>query len=194
MRALFLAVAATALGTPPLAAQRDSVLAYRWVGTHLGRPLQLEFYADTMLVVNDEHVLDYRLTTDSLTAFGDTSIVGRVRLVLDRLLLETPDGVVTMARQSELARPLTGRWRGLLGTEDEAEIELVIVIDGSARWRRLPDGRWRAGEWDREMRVISFTWSDETEWTGQYDPIGNAMLFEPVAENAHPTVLRRAFR
>lgn len=182
------------LGPGPAMAQRDSVLAHRWVGVHLGRGLQLEFHGDTMLVVNDQHVLDFRLTRDSLVAFGDTSVIGRYRLVLQRLLLETPDGVVTMAVQSALARPLTGQWRGALGTEDGVETQLVIAPDGSARWRRLPGGAWTYGEWDREMRVITFTWSDDSEWRGQYDPIGNAMLFEQTVSGAHPTILRRVFR
>jgi len=192
---LFVMLPALGLLAPtPAAAQRDSVLAHRWVGVHLGRGLQLEFYGDTMLVVNDQHVLDFRLTGDSLVAFGDTSVVGRYRLVLQRLLLETPDGVVTMAFQSALARPLTGHWRGSLGTEDGVETELVIEADGSARWRRLPGGAWTYGEWDRETRVITFTWSDETEWRGQYDPVGNAMLFELTVPDAGPTILRRVFR
>jgi len=178
----------------PMAAQRDSLLAHRWVGVHHGRGLQLEFYGDTMLVVNDQHVLDFRLTHDSLVAFGDTSVVGSYRLVLQRLLLGTPDGVVTMAVQSPLARPLTGRWRGVLGTADGVETELVIAPDGTARWRRLPAGGWTYGEWDRETRVITFTWSDETEWRGQYDPTGNAMLFETTVTDSEATILRRIFR
>lgn len=182
------------LAPTPAHAQRDSVLAHRWVGMQRGRGLQLEFYGDTMLVVNDQHVLDFRLTRDSLVAFGDTSVVGRYRLVLDRLLLQTPDGVITMAVQLPLARPLTGQWRGPLGTDDGAETHLVIAADGSARWRRLPSGAWTYGEWDRETRVITFTWSDESEWRGQYDPVGNAMLFEETVANAQPTILRRVFR
>lgn len=176
------------------AAQRDSVLAHRWVGVHLGRPLQLEFYADTMLVVGDEHVLDFRLTGDSLVAFGDTTIACQYRLAMGRLLLQTPNGMVTMAVQSALARPLTGRWRGPLGTDDGAEAELVIFADGTARWRRLPEGRWTGGEWDREMRAVTFTWADESEWRGQYDPIGNAMLYELTVPESQPTILRRIFR
>lgn len=194
MHTLFALAAMVLLAAVPAGAQRDSALAYRWVGIHLRQPLQLEFFGDTMLVVNDEHVLDFRLTEDSLTAFGDTSIVGRYRLVLQRLLLETPDGVVTMATQSALARPLTGRWRGALGSADGVEIELVIDASGTARWRSLPDGRWRAGEWDRETRVITFTWEDESEWRGQYDPMGNAMLFQQTVPDAEPTILRRVYR
>jgi hypothetical protein len=191
----FLVALAFGLALPfPAAAQRDSVLAHRWVGVHRGRPIELEFYGDTMLVVNDEHVLDFRLTGDSLVAFGDTSIVGRYRLVMDRLLLETLDGVITMAEQLTLARPLTGRWHGPLGTPDGVEVELVIDAGGTARWRRQPAGGWTSGEWDREMRAITFTWADETEWDGQYDPVGNAMLFETTVEGAQPTILRRLFR
>ena len=178
----------------PAVAQRDSVLAHRWVGVHKGRPLQFEFYGDTMLVVDDEHVLDFRLTGDSLVAFGDTTIDGQYRVVMSRLLLQTPEGVVTMAEQSALARPLTGRWRGSLGSEDGVETELTIIAGGTARWRRLPNGRWMAGEWDREMRTVTFTWDDESEWRGQYDPVGNAMLLEVTVPEAQPTILRRVFR
>lgn len=194
MRTVLVLLAAGWMLPSPILAQRDSVLTHRWVGVHLGRPLQFEFYGDTMLVVNDEHVLDFRLTSDSISGFGDTSVVGRYRIVLDRLLLETPDGMVTMATQSALARPLTGHWRGPLGTADGQEAELVIAPDGTARWHRFPNGGWTYGEWDREMRAISFTWSDESEWRGQYDPIGNAMLFEVTLPEADPTILRRVFR
>jgi hypothetical protein len=180
--------------TQTLAAQRDSVLGHRWVGMHLGRPLQFEFYGDTMLIINDQHVLDFQLTADSLVARGDTTVQGRYRLALGRLLLETPRGVVTMATQSPLARPLTGRWQGSLGTEDGATIELIIREDGIARWRSLPEGRWRDGEWDRETRVVTFTWSDESEWQGHYDPIGNAILFEQTLTDAGTSILRRVFR
>jgi hypothetical protein len=197
-----------ALAPRPLAAQRDSVLAHRWVGIHLGRSLQLEFYDDTMLVVNDDHVLDFRLTNDSLVGFGDTTVTGRYRLVRipdseatagpdslrEWLLLETPDGVVTMAEQKLLARPLTGRWRGPLGTEDGVEVELVISIAGTARWRRLPGGPWQDGEWDRDMRTITFTWNDESEWQALYDPIGNALLFETTIPESAPTILHKIFR
>jgi hypothetical protein len=194
MRLVAALVLAGLLAPAGAAAQRDSVLAHRWVGVHLGRPLQLEFYADTMLVVDDEHALDFRLTGDSLVAFGDTTIACQYRLAMGRLLLQTPVGVVTMAVQSALARPLTGRWRGPLGTDDGVEAELVIFADGTARWRRLPEGRWTGGEWDREMRAVTFTWADESEWRGQYDPIGNAMLYEVTVLNSQPTILRRIFR
>lgn len=190
LTAFFLLSTATA----PAAAQRDSVLNSRWVGTYHGRPLQFEFYGDTMLVVNDRWALDFRLTDDSLVAVGDTVIAARYQIVMDRLLLQTPEALVTMAPQSFLARPLDGRWLGPLGTPDGAELELVILLGGRARWRRVTGGGWTEGEWDRASRVITFVWPDETEWTGQYDPIGNALLLEQTVDGAGSTILRRAFR
>jgi hypothetical protein len=194
MRSLLLLGLLALVGGRPLVAQRDSVLAHRWVGLHLRQPLEFEFYGDTMLVVNDTHVLSFRLTNDSLVATGDTSVVGRYRIVLGRLLLETPEEMVTMATQSPLARPLTGRWTGSLGTPDDNDLELIIYASGIARWRRLPSGRWEDGEWDRETRLITFTWADSTEWHGQYDPVGNALLFERTLEGGETTILRRFFR
>jgi hypothetical protein len=194
MRPLLLLSLLALVGGRPLVAQRDSVLAHRWVGLHLRQPLEFEFYGDTMLVVNDTHVLNFRLTNDSLVATGDTSVVGRYRIVLGRLLLETPEEMVTMATQSLLARPLTGRWTGALGTADDSDLELIIYASGMARWRRLPSGRWEDGEWDRETRLITFTWADSTEWHGQYDPVGNALLFERTLEGGETTILRRFFR
>lgn len=179
-----------------LQAQRDSVLAHRWVGTHLGRPLHFEFYGDTMLVLNDRHALDFRLTHDSLVAVGDTIVMGRYRLSFGRLLFTTPDGVVTMATQSALARPLTGRWRGPLGTDDDARLEIQLFANGVARWRLFPNGRWTSGEWDRDFRIITFVWEDEeeTEWKALYDPIGNALQFEQTVPESGATILRRTFR
>jgi hypothetical protein len=175
MRPVLLACLLVLGGSHVLAAQRDSVLAHRWVGLHLRQPLELEFYGDTMLVVNDTHVLNFRLTNDSLVATGDTTLAGRYRLVLGRMIFETPEDVVTMAMQSPLA-------------------ELVIYASGTARWRHLPSGRWADGEWDRETRLITFTWADSTEWRGQYDPVGNAILFEQTVDGAGSTILRRFFR
>jgi hypothetical protein len=194
MRSLLVACLLALAAGRSLVAQRDSVLAHRWVGLHLRDPLVFEFYGDTMLVVNDEHVLNFRLTNDSLSATGDTSVAGRYRLVLGRLIFEASDDVVTMAMQSPLARPLTGRWSGPLGTEDGALAELTIFASGTARWRGLPTGRWADGEWDRETRLITFTWADSTEWRGQYDPVGNAILFEQTVAGAGTTILRRVFR
>ncbi len=194
MRPLLLLGLLVLAGGRPLLAQRDSVLAHRWVGLHLRQPLEFEFYGDTMLVVNDEHVLNFRLTNDSLIATGDTSVIGRYRLVLSRLLFETSEELVTMAMQSPLARPLTGHWTGPLGTSTANDAELIIFTSGIARWRQLPNGRWTDGEWDRETRLITFTWADSTEWHGQYDPVGNAILFERTVEGGESTILRRFFR
>lgn len=194
-RTVAIAIALLPFAAPrPAEAQQDSILTSRWVGTHLGRPLQFEFYDDTMLVVNDRWALEFRLTDDSLVAFGDTIIMGRYQMVLNRLLFQTPEGLVTMAPQSFLARPLDGRWQGALGTPDGTQLELVILPGGRARWRPLPGGPWVEGEWDRASRLITFVWPDETEWTGQYDPIGNALLLEQTVEGAGSTILRRAFR
>lgn len=174
----------------------DTVLLHRWVGTHDGRPLVLEFYDDTMLVVNDQYPLSYRLTPDSLIGFGDTTIVARWWMSVGRLILSTPSGEVTMAELPPLARPVTGRWTGPLGNAASTDIELQIFANGTARWRTMPSGGWTSGEWDRETRVLTFTWhdADKSEWSGQYDPIGNAILFEQTVPGTSTTILRRAFR
>jgi hypothetical protein len=177
-----------------VAQQRDSVLASRWVGIHLGRPLRFEFYGDTMLVLNDQTPLSFRLSRDSLIAGGDTVIQARWRHVLGHLLLDTPDGPITMSRQVPLARPLTGRWTGPLGTPDDRLIEVFLAANGTARWRDLSGGGWTTGEWERESRLIAFTWIDETEWQGQYDPIGNNLLLLRTVEGSQGSILRRAFR
>lgn len=192
----WIAVATAAVVPTSAAAQRDSLLAHRWVGRHQSRPLHFEFYGDTLLVVNDEHVLDYRLTRDSLIAVGDTIVVGRYRLARDWLLFQTPDGMITMAPQSFLARPLTGTWMGPLGTEDGATVVLRLYPTGIARWRTTPDGPWTSGEWERNFRTINFIWEDEeeTEWEAQYDPVGNALLFARTVPDAESTILRRVLR
>ena len=178
----------------PVVAQRDSVMASRWVGMHLGRPLTFEFYSDTMLVVNDRLGLAFQLTDDSLVASGDTLVTARWRHVLGHLLLDTPDGPLTMSPQNVLARPLTGRWVGPLGDEEETLIEMRLALGGAVWWRPLGGGAWTEGEWQRESRLITFTWPDETEWRGQYDPIGNNLLLEQTVEDGHGSILRRAFR
>ncbi len=192
LRPLFV-ILLLSLVAAPAVAQRDSVLATRWVGSHGGRLLVFEFYGDTMLVINDQHALSFRLTRDSLVAMGDTLINGRYRMAMGRLLLDTPEGLVTMSPQPALARPLTGRWVGSLFTDDGAEIELVIFLGGTARWRRT-GGNWVTGEWERATRLITLVWPDGTEWVGQYDPLGNAILFEETLSGSGATILRRSFR
>ncbi|HXV87109.1 MAG TPA: hypothetical protein VD793_10430 [Gemmatimonadales bacterium] len=175
---------------------QSGTLTGRWVGTHAGQPLHLEFYGDTMLVVNDQHALNYRLTPDSLVAVGDTTVQARYWFSMGRLLLETPAGaVLTMAAQNALARPLTGRWLGELGTPDGAEAELRIAAGGAARWRKIPSGAWMEGEWERQTRIISFTWArDSTDWIGHYDVDGNAIVFERTVPESRPTIFVRVFR
>ncbi|MBI4502214.1 MAG: hypothetical protein HY700_13765 [Gemmatimonadetes bacterium] len=183
-----------------IAQQQDTTLLKRWVGNYLEKPLTLEFYGDTMLVVGDRHALNYRLTLDSLIATGDTSIVARYRVSHGRLLLETADGsVITMATQKTLGRPLTGRWMGDVDTSGTAvPVELNLNPDRTACWHGSPDGKWMKGEWDRETRVVTMIW-DSGEWTGLYDPQNNSLVLRPIADSTHsatgPTgALHRVFR
>ncbi len=182
------------------AQQEDTTLLRRWVGNYLEKPLTLEFYGDTMLVVGDRHALTYRMTYDSIVAEGDTSVVARYRLSHGRLLLEIPDGnVITMATQKTLGRPLTGRWAGDVDTSGTAiPIELNINPDRTACWHTTPDGKWTIGEWERETRVVTLTW-ENGEWGGLYDPQRNSLILEPVSDSTHASsgprgVLRRVFR
>ncbi len=188
---------------PVRAQQPDSALQGRWVGIHLERSLTLEFYGDTMLVVRDYYPLNYRLTADSLIATGDTSFAVRYRLAMGKLLLDPGNGdVITMSPQVALGRPLTGRWVGDIdtsGTTQRAEIRLQS--DRSAVWRTLPDGKPEYGEWDRQTRKVTLTWSGSGEWTGLYDPLRNTLLLEPVTDTTGVAqaggatgILRRAFR
>lgn len=176
--------------------QCEASLTGRWVGLHKGQTLHLEFYGDTMLVVNDQYPLSFRATSDSLVATGDTAVVGRYRFSFCRLLLETPDELITLSPQGVLARPLTGRWVGALGTPDGAEAELRLAPNGTARWHRLPNGSWTNGEWERETRIITLTWAgpDTIPWVGHYDVEGNAILFERTVPGSSTTIFHRAFR
>ena len=182
-------------GADIAAAQAPAGLLTRWVGAHEGRPLTFDFYADTMLVVNDSLPLHFEVRGDSLLTWGDSSFTVTFRFAMDRLLVETAEGaVVTMAHQDVLARPLEGRWRGSpLAVRDL--IELLLVRGGTAQWRRLPEGRWIPGEWDRASRMITFTWDpDSTQWVGQYDPAGGALLFDSTFAGSGTAVLRRVYR
>ena len=200
---LLLLLAATAATRQPHSFERgqgtqcETSLAGRWVGLHQSQTLHLEFYGDTMLVVNDQYPLTYRATSDSLIATGDTTVAGRYWFSLCRLLLETAEGsVITMSSQRVLARPLTGRWVGELGTPDGAEAELRLAPTGTARWHVLPDGPWTEGEWERQTRIITFTWagSDTIPWVGHYDVEGNVILFERTVPNSRATIFHRVFR
>jgi hypothetical protein len=178
----------------------DTTLLKRWVGNYLERPLTLEFYGDTMLVVGDQHALSYRMTYDSLVATGDTTVVARYRLALNRLLLETPDGnVITMAAQRTLGRPLTGRWVGDVDSSGTTlPLELNLHPSRMACWRRSPDGKWTVGEWERETRLVTLMW-DDGEWKGLYDPQGNSLMLDRLTDTTHVTtgptgILRRVYR
>ncbi len=192
---LLVTLAATVAGRQ--GTQCETSLRGRWVGLHRNETLGLEFYGDTMLVVNDQYPLSYRATSDSLLATGDTSVTGRYWFSYCRLLLETADGsVITMSSQPLLARPLTGRWVGDLGTADGAQAELRLAARGTARWHVLPDGPWKDGEWERETRIITFTWAgtDSIPWIGHYDVEGNAILFDHTVPGSRTVIFRRVFR
>ncbi len=194
---LLLLVTLAAAAAARQGSQCETSLRGRWVGLHQGETLRLEFYGDTMLVVNDQHPLTYRVTSDSLLATGDTAVAARYWFSHCRLLLETADGsVITMSSQEVLARPLTGRWVGDLGTPDGAQAELRLAAGGTARWRVLPDGSWKDGEWERETRIITFTWAgrDSIPWIGHYDVEGNAILFDHTVPASRTVIFRRVFR
>jgi hypothetical protein len=188
-----LGLASLAVG---FAQEPENPLLHRWVGTHKGRPLFLDFYGDTMLVVNDLRVADFYTTRDSIVVYGDTSFAVHYRFALDRLLLRTTEGnVITMASQGPLARPLWGHWLGEAGRLSNRRIELRLFGAGTAWWRWLPGGERTEGEWDRFSRIITFTWlPDSTVWTGLYDPMANQLVFEETVPESGVTVLHRIYR
>ena len=199
LAALLLACAAA----PAAAQQADSSGLGRWVGIHRERSLTLEFYGDTMLVVGDRHPLNDHLTADSIIATGDTSLAVRYRRSYGKLLLETADGdIITMSPQIPLGRPLIGRWIGDLDTAGTTQVaELRLSGDRSASWRALPNGKAEFGEWDRQTRKVTLTWSNGGEWSGLYDPLRNTLLLEPVTDSTGAVqpggatgILRRVFR
>ena len=186
------------------AQQPDTTLiGTRWVGIHLEKALTIEFYADTMLVVGDRHPLSYHLTSDSIIAVGDTSFAVRYRMAFGKLLLETASNdVITMSPQATLGRPLIGRWVGDVDTSGTTQLaEIRLGVDRSATWRALPDGKQEYGEWDRQTRKVTLTWSGGGEWTGLYDPVRNTLLLEQLADSTGVVlpggatgVLRKVFR
>jgi hypothetical protein len=215
MRTLTLLCALVLLSAGFDGGQADPRLIKRWVGTNQGFPLWLDFYGDTMLVLNDTYALDYFATPRALEAVGDTAFRVNYWFARDRLLLETEDGrILTMAEQNPLARPLfAGTWRGTTIGREQPVIDLRMYRGGVANYREIPEGEWVEGEYDRSTRIITFTWfadtleleaeeeamPDSLEWVGQYDPDGNALLFpgtipEESIPDAGTVVLRRAFR
>ncbi len=180
---------------------RDS-LQTRWVGTYKGRPLHIDFYGDTMVVIQDRLVADYYATRDSIVVFGDTSFSVHYRFALDRMIVTTDSGsVITMASQGPLARPLRGNWLGSPSRSDDSRIELRMLADGRAWWRH-PPGEWIEGEWDRFSREITFTWfpdsaqgrPDSTQWVGMYIPVRSQLLFDETVPESGVTILKRFFR
>jgi len=178
-------------------------LQTRWVGTNNGRPLHIDFYADTMVVVQDRFVCDYEATRDSIIVFGDTTFAVHYRFALDRMILRTDSGgVITMAVQGPLARPLRGNWFGTPARLRDLLIELQMNATGAAYWRTLPRGSWIEGEWDRFSREITFTWipdsaagrPDSTQWVAMFDPERSQLLFDETVPESGVTILRRFFR
>lgn len=159
-------------------------------------PLYLDFYGDTMVVVNDSYVADYHATYDSIVVVGDTSFAVRYWFSLDRLLLETAEGkLVTMARQSEYARPIEGLWRGTPIGHPDVFVTIQMWRGGIARRRMTPATDWTDGEWDRQSRIIRFTWMpDSITWEGSYDPLGEALLFDSTEADLGTLVLRKVYR
>ena len=181
---------------------RDS-LQTRWVGTHLGQPLHIDFYADTMVVVQDRFVCDYEATRDSIIVFGDTTFSVHYWFALDRMIVRTDSGnVITMSAQGPLARPLRGNWLGTPSRLRNSSIELQMNQSGAAYWRILPRGAWIEGEWDRFSREITFTWlpdsaagrPDSTIWVGMFNPVRSQLLFDSTLSESGVTILRRFFR
>ncbi len=178
-----------AVATQP-SGQGNNRLLGRWVGTHADRPWWLDFYGDTMLVVDDTLIVNFRATRDSLIAYGDTSFSVAYWLVRDRMMVQTANGeIITMAPQDPLARPIHGDWRG-----DGVRIR---IWRGSVVSSRDASGTARSGEWQRRSRTIIFTWlPDSLVWTAQYDPLGPALLTTVVEPDSstRTVILRKMLR
>ncbi|MFQ5550700.1 MAG: hypothetical protein ACE5FJ_05635 [Gemmatimonadales bacterium] len=192
-------LASTSSATSAQDGGRRAPLSGRWVGVKSNVPTRgfwIEFFNDSLLVVDDRYPLRYVLTPDSLIAVGDTTVIAAYERVADRLLLYTPEGlVITMSPQSDLARPLAGLWIGELGLEQNDRAELVLFKNGAAQWRRVPGGEWQVGEWDRTVRTITLSWeADSTQWVGFHDPPGNALQFVNTLEGGGSVVFRKTFR
>lgn len=195
MRTAFLILTAVGLASTAWAQESPAPLLQRWIGRYDNQPLALDFYDDTMVVVNDQFAASFRATYDSLAVFGDTSFTVAYWFSMGRLLLQTRDGkVVTMSRQSDLARPIEGLWRGSSPSDGQAVV-IQMWRGGAARRRTLPEGAWIDGQWDRNSRMIQFTWRpDSTTWTATYDPLGQALLFTDANPTVGTLVLRKVYR
>ncbi len=186
--------------------QQTDPLLRRWVGHHRNRPIFFDFFGDSMLVVDDIHVLGFAFTWDSIIAYGDTSFAVSYRFSYDRLLITTESGTVfTMAPQDIMARPISAPGGSRMPTRWISEtslgtVEVQMREGGWARWRLIPGGSWQSGEWDRSARDIKFAWvsrdgevQDTTLWTGVYDA-PDAMIFEETVPESGITIFRRTMR
>lgn len=192
-----LLIATLLLGTPGGAlAQSGGRIAGRWVGSLHRDALTLDFYGDTMVVVNDVYAASYRASYDSLVVWGDTAFAATYWFSMDRLLLQTPEGsVVTMSRQNKLARPIQGLWRGTPANRNDVTVEIRMWRGGAARRRVGTASVWTSGEWSRNSRIITFTWlPDSTAWTAYYDSPGEALLFSETTPDLGSLVVRKVYR
>ncbi len=171
---------------------RDSVqtrILKRWVGAKVnGRPLWLDFFSDTMLVVSDNvrnYPVDYALTPRNLIIYGDTALSHmlhhvfhrfhdsteafvpnfqfglRYRFSLEKLLIEDEDKVtITMTEQNPLARPIEARW--IADLPDSTQMELFLSRSGDASHRIRPGGSRVFGKWERRSREIEFDWTPDS--------------------------------
>ncbi len=212
LRGLAVAIALTTMSTAVSAQATPGYsdpLLRRWVGHHLGRPIFFDFFSDTMLVLNDNHLLDFWFTWDSIVAWGDTSFAVRYGFSYDRLLITTETGTVfTMAPQDTLARPVDappgsgkpGLW---VAETDSGTIHIQIWRGGTALWRRVPGGSWERGQWSRSARDFRFAWPlpesespeepDSTIWTALYDA-PRALIFEEMFPGISIAIFRRQHR
>jgi hypothetical protein len=198
----------------------------RWVGAKVnGLPLWLDFFSDTMLVVSDnasQYPVDFALGPRTVTIYGNAGLshmlyhafhlrhsdgedfypqsefVLRYRFSLEKLLIEYDGVTITMTEQSPLARKIEARW--VADLPDGTQMELRMDRQGNVRYRVIPGGSWRWGEWERRSREIEFDWSpdslvDSTKiWTGLFDAPGQQIVLDSIGPGTSVTIFRRIIR
>jgi hypothetical protein len=211
-RSHFVWFAALGLGllASDAAGQKNDPLEKRWVGTLNRQALFLDFFGDSMLVVNDRIIMDYWAGPDSIIAYNaDTSFALQYRAVYDKLLIETADGItVTMSPQPIQARPVFsgfgwdwGRW---IARSRGEVIQLYIKrIGNGARFTTNSSARkGLSGRWRRAGRTFTFTWETPTEenpdstqiWMGHFDAEGHQFLFDDTGPETDMAIFRRRHR
>lgn len=203
---------ASLAGSAGSAQQRRDPLLRRWVGTHMGRPLFLDFHGDTMLVVNDIQIMDFWYGPDSVIAYNaDTSFAIRYRFSYDKMLIETSEGrTVTMSPQPIQARPVFGGrgwdWGSWVARTGDDVIRLELTRIGARARYQKNRGPWKAGTWRRAGRTFEFDWEGvgETEggaetdssliWIAQFDAEGHQFIFDETEPGSGLAIFRRVFR